>query len=96
VTHFEWDERKDRANRLKHGVGFQDATLAFLDPQRLVFEDHGHSADERRMFCLGLVDGRVLTVRFTKRDGSIRIFGAGYWRKGRRLYHEWQERRGLH
>ena len=32
-----------------------------------------------------LVEGGVMTVRFTYRDGSIRIFGAGYWRKGKKI-----------
>jgi hypothetical protein len=27
-----------------------------------------------------------LTVRFTYRRGLIRIFGAGYWRKGKQIY----------
>jgi hypothetical protein len=30
----------------------------------------------------------VLTVRFTYRGGVIRIFGAGYWRKGKRIYEQ--------
>jgi len=29
-----------------------------------------------------------MTVRFTWRDGRIRIIGAGYWRKGRKVYDE--------
>ncbi len=29
-----------------------------------------------------------MTVRFTWRDGVIRIFGAGYWRKGKRIYQQ--------
>jgi hypothetical protein len=29
-----------------------------------------------------------MTVRFTCRRGVIRIFGAGYWRRGRRIYEE--------
>jgi len=28
----------------------------------------------------------ILTVRFTYRAGIIRIFGAGYWRKGKVIY----------
>ena len=28
----------------------------------------------------------VLTVRFTYRESVIRLFGAGYWRKGKRVY----------
>lgn len=27
-----------------------------------------------------------MTVRFTYRGGVIRIFGAGYWRKGKQIY----------
>jgi hypothetical protein len=32
---------------------------------------------------LGEVDGGILTVRFTYRNEIIRIFGAGYWKKGK-------------
>jgi uncharacterized DUF497 family protein len=85
-TRFEWDDEKDAANRDKHGVGFELAQRAFLDPARIIAIDDAHSADERRLFCIGLVEGRVMTVRFTHRPGRIRIIGAGYWRKGRKLY----------
>ena len=83
---FEWDEAKDDANRAKHGVGLAEAQEAFFDPHRLVFADLAHGGSEERYFCLGMVGGWVLTVRFTWRDGRIRLFGAGYWRKGRRIY----------
>jgi len=75
---FEWDADKDYANRLKHGVGFPEAQLAFLDRDRVIAEDGGHGNGERRFFCLGVVSGRVMTVRFTLRGEIIRIFGAGY------------------
>jgi hypothetical protein len=29
----------------------------------------------------------IMTVRFTFRERKIRIIGAGYWRKGRDIYH---------
>jgi len=45
-----------------------------------------HSAGETRYYCFGVVEGGVLTVRFTFRDDVIRIFGAGYWRRGKVLY----------
>jgi hypothetical protein len=32
------------------------------------------------------VGGGILTVRFTYRRGTIRIFGASYWRKGKQIY----------
>lgn len=40
----------------------------------------------RRYFCFGKVDDKVVTVRFTYRNGKIRIFGAGYWREGKAEY----------
>jgi len=88
-TEFEWDTGKDRSNQSKHGVSFARAQYAFADPDRVILEDVTHStADEKRYFCLGQVDEGILTVRFTYREGRIRIFGAGYWRKGRRIYGE--------
>jgi uncharacterized DUF497 family protein len=32
---FEWDSRKAKSNRLKHGVSFEEAATAFLDPTGL-------------------------------------------------------------
>ena len=83
---FEWEPKKDRANRGKHGVSFAKAQLAFADPKRVIAEDLSHSSKEKRHYCFGWVEGEVLTVRFTYREGVIGIFGAGYWRKGRRIY----------
>lgn len=85
---FEWDEAKDRVNRIKHGVSFEDAQSAFFDPNRVIAEDLSHSSSEQRYFCFGEVDGDVMTVRFTWRAGRIRIFGAGYWRKGKKIYEQ--------
>jgi len=95
---FEWDDEKDALNIAKHGVSFDVATLAFFDPKRLVARDLQHSGTEERFFCWGLVKDSVMTVRFTWRGEAIRIFGAGYWRKGKVAYerenplHEWADR----
>jgi hypothetical protein len=83
---FEWDEAKNRLNQDKDGVSFEQARHAFTDPDRQIFADLDHGIDEDRFFCLGLVGGGVMTVRFTWRDSRIRIFGAGYWRKGKGIY----------
>jgi uncharacterized DUF497 family protein len=88
-TDFEWDPDKDRSNRGKHGVSFYLAQYAFADPHRVILEDVTHSTKtEKRYFCLGRVGEGILTVRFTYRTQQIRIFGAGYWRKGRRIYEQ--------
>lgn len=75
---FEWSDLKDIANQAKHGVSFCEAQAAFLDANRIITHDIGHSDEETRYYCLGSVYGRVLTVRFTYRAERIRITGAGY------------------
>ena len=85
---FEWDPRKDRENQQKHGVPFEVAQYAFADPDRVIAEDLTHSQDEQRFFCFGMIGECILTVRFTVRGNTIRILGAGYWRKGKRIYED--------
>lgn len=86
ASSFVWDPRKELANVQKHGVDFRTASFVFQDPRRKIFTDSKHSQGEERYFCIGKVAGRVLTVRFVYRDGTIRIIGAGYWRKGAYYY----------
>jgi uncharacterized DUF497 family protein len=83
---FEWDDRKDKQNQQKHGVSFALAQIAFLDEKRIILEDLEHSDEEAHYYCLGRVAGGIMTVRFTYRDNKIRIVGAGYWRKGKKIY----------
>ncbi len=85
---FEWDFDKDAENQQKHGVSFSLAQEAFLDPKRVIARDVEHSESEERFYCFGSVGGGVLTVRFTYRKYVIRIIGAGYWRKGKRIYEQ--------
>jgi len=83
---FEWDAAKDSVNRTKYGIEFALTQHAFLDPLRVIAEDLDHGGGELRYFCFGQVEGSVVTVRFTWRNRKIRIFGAGYWRKGKAIY----------
>lgn len=85
-TKFEWDTEKDLINQEKHGVSFFVAQYAFADQRRVIAKDDAHSESEERFYCFGEVDGGVLTVRFTYRASTIRIIGAGYWRKGKAIY----------
>lgn len=87
-TRFDWDEEKDRENQIKHNVSFAMAQHAFLDSHRVIVEDVNHSSEEERYYCIGRVGGGIMTVRFTYRENIIRIYGAGYWRKGRKIYEE--------
>ncbi len=91
ATRFEWDKNKNRINHRKHKVTFEIAQFAFLDPDRVIAEDTKHSRGEKRYFCFGSVKGGVLTVRFTYRNNRIRIIGAGYWSKGKKIYEKENE-----
>lgn len=94
---FEWDESKNKENQEKHGVSFEQAKNVFLDPFRIIVEDLEHSSGESRWFCMGKVDQGILTVRFTDRKKRVRIFGAGYWRKGKKRYEKENKiHRGTH
>jgi uncharacterized DUF497 family protein len=84
---FEWDPAKDLTNQARHGISFSEAQYAFDDPRRVIAEDVAHSTElEKRYYCFGKYGKGVLTVRFTYRQEVIRIFGAGYWTRGLRLY----------
>jgi len=86
VASFEWDPGKDAENQRKHGVSFAEAQAAFFDFGRVIARDLEHSRTEPRFYCFGRVADGVLTVRFTYRANVIRIIGAGYWRRGKKLY----------
>jgi len=89
IGKFEWDDKKDAKNQEKHGVSFCEAQYAFSDKNRVIAEDTKHStASEKRYYCFGKIDGNILTVRFTYRKNIFRIIGAGYWRKGKKIYEQ--------
>jgi len=88
VASFDWDEKKNNENKQKHGVLFEVAQYAFADPRRIIAVDVKHSKIEKCYYCFGEVEGGIMTVRFTWRANVIRIIGAGYWRKGKKIYEE--------
>ena len=60
---FTWDDDKNRANRRKHGVSFEEAQTAFRDENAKVYFDPDHSDDEDRFILLGMSFSlRVLVV----------------------------------
>ena len=85
---FEWDKEKNLVNQERHGISFEEAQWAFFDERRIIAHDEKHSQEEERWFCIGVVEEDVLTVRFTYREGKIRILGAGKWRKWRKHYEQ--------
>lgn len=86
---FTWDDSKNLANIAKHKLSFYEAQGAFFDKNRVILRDVKHSSNEKRYFCIGkTTNGSIATVRFTIRNSQIRIIGAGYWRKGKKIYEQ--------
>jgi uncharacterized DUF497 family protein len=76
---FEWDDGKNKSNRRKHKVSFEDAQTVFLDENAIRFFDPDHSADEDRFLMLGMsFTLRVLIVShcYKQNDSIIRIISA--------------------
>lgn len=88
---FEWDSRKDAANRAKHEVPFEEASTVFGDPLGRIEQDPRHSQGEERLVLLGVSDrGRLLAVMFAERGPErIRLISARHaTRQERRDYEE--------
>ncbi|MCK6458717.1 MAG: BrnT family toxin [Planctomycetes bacterium] len=76
---FEWDDRKDVANQVKHRVSFQEASTVFSDASARFMDDPDHSAAEDRYLLLGMSSAtRILVVShcFRDKDDVIRIISA--------------------
>lgn len=83
---FVWNRKKNADNIRDHKVSFEEAVTAFFDPNRVLAPDEKHSQEEERFFCYAKTEQGIMTVRFTYREGRVRIFGAAYWRNGRKEY----------
>jgi uncharacterized DUF497 family protein len=64
MLRFDWDERKNKSNRIKHGIWFEEAQSVFSDPYGRLFYDPEHSEHEDRFILLGVSSAaRTLVVR---------------------------------
>ena len=54
ILRFDWDERKNKSNRIKHGIWFEEAQSVFSDPHGRLFYDPEHSEHEDRFILLGV------------------------------------------
>jgi uncharacterized DUF497 family protein len=75
----EWDPEKDRANRSKHGLGFDEVRVLFEgDADYLVIYDEEHShGDEDRFLAIGPIAKGVVIVAHTEpSEAVIRIISA--------------------
>ena len=68
---FDYDSKKSRSNKEKHGIDFVEAQLMWEDPDRL--EIPAKTEDERRILVIGRVQQKLWTAIITHRNQKIRI-----------------------
>lgn len=76
---FEWDDNKNKKNRSKHNIAFEEAQTVFEDEEALVIHDPDHSEQEDRFIILGLSRKANLLVVchcYKASDTVIRIISA--------------------
>lgn len=86
---FEWDRRKEKENRRKHGIEFGEAITVFGDPLSITIIDPDSASDEERFVILGLSNRRtLLVVVHTIRGARIRLISARLATKHERRNYE--------
>ena len=78
VVKVTWDPAKNRANRTKHGVSFEQAQELFTSGvDYLEIFDDAHSIDEERFIAIGPIRRGVVLIVSTARDeDEVRIISA--------------------
>lgn len=80
---FEWDPEKAAQNIEKHGIPFNAAADVLLRPHVAKRSDR---KGERRWIAVGPLEGRLITVIYTRRGDTVRIISA---RRARTNEREW-------
>lgn len=89
LVRFDWDERKNKLNRKKHGVWFEEAIQVFKDPYVRFFEDKGHSDQEERFIAIGQGSEKNLLIvihSYRDSDNLVRIISARRATRKERLF----------
>jgi len=68
---FEFDERRSRINRLKHGIDFVEAQALWLD--EALTDLQARSGIEPRFIMIGRIDGKHWTAVVTYRGDAVRL-----------------------
>ncbi len=76
---FEWDENKNKTNKIKNHITFEEAQTVFEDDEALLINDPDHSIDEERFILLGFssIANLLVVCHCVKEDETvIRIISA--------------------
>jgi hypothetical protein len=76
---FEFDKRKSKTNKKKHGIDFVEARALWTDPDRI--EIPAITVDEPRFIVIGKISDIHWSTIITYRDEKIRIISVRRSRK---------------
>ena len=84
-----WDEKKNKINRTKHQISFEEAAVVFFDSLALTVSDSEHSWYEFRFITIGETKTqKMIVVFYTETEDEIRIISARKPTRTERLNYE--------
>lgn len=95
---FEWDENKNRINKAKHDISFEEASSVFYDENAILFDDPDHSLDEDRFLIIGMSEASnvcIVSHCYRGDDAIIRIISARKATKTEQAYYVDKRRQDL-
>jgi uncharacterized protein len=73
---YEWDLRKAAINLRKHGISFDQASLALEDSNAVIDFDERDVHGEERLIATAMFRGKLLRIAFTQSEEVTRIISA--------------------
>ena len=74
---FQWDKGNVDKNLAKHGLSNQEIEEAFLDEEKILYDDVFHSGAEERFILIGKSrTERLVYIVFTVRESMVRVISA--------------------
>ncbi len=76
---FVWDEKKNKINKKKHGICFEEVKGVFGDENAILFDDPDHSYEEERFLIIGTSETKgicIVSHCYRDEDNTIRIISA--------------------
>jgi len=84
---FEWHEQKRQINLARHKIDFLDAKEIWQDDVLEVPSKQGEHG-EQRYLAYGVLEGRIVAVVFTWRNGARRLISARRARTNERRHYQ--------
>ena len=74
MLRFDWNDRKNKDNRIKHGIWFEESQSVFGDPHGRLFYYPEHSEHEDQFILLGMSSAArtLIVIRCYRNDSVVR------------------------